>query len=87
MSAILTLTRTLSEMSGLMKALIDTESDRILGFTVCGVGAGEIMPTVQVAMISGFAYTGLRDAIFTHPTLQEGLVFPLLLYRLKNERS
>jgi pyruvate/2-oxoglutarate dehydrogenase complex dihydrolipoamide dehydrogenase (E3) component len=74
MAAILR-TRTLSEMSGFMKALIDTESDRILGFTVCGVGAGEIMATVQVAMISGLPYTGLRDAIFTHPTLQEGLVF------------
>ena len=67
-------TRTLSETRGFMKALIDTESDRILGFTVFGVEAGEIMATVQVAMIAGLPYTTLRDAIFTHPTLQEGLV-------------
>ena len=57
-----------------MKALVDTKSDRILGFTVFGVGAGEIMAIVQVAMIAGLPYTALRDAIFTHPTLQEGFI-------------
>lgn len=67
-------TRTLSETRGFMKALIDTKSDQILGFTVFGVGAGEIMASVQVAMIGKLPYTALRDAIFTHPTLQEGLV-------------
>jgi len=67
-------TRTLSETRGFMKALIDTQSDRILGFTVFGVGGGEIMSTVQVAMIAGLPYTALRDVIFTHPTLQEGLI-------------
>lgn len=67
-------TRTLSETRGFMKALIDAQSDRILGFTVFGVGGGEIMGAVQVAMIAGLPYTGLRDAVFTHPTLLEGLV-------------
>jgi pyruvate/2-oxoglutarate dehydrogenase complex dihydrolipoamide dehydrogenase (E3) component len=67
-------TRTLSEPRGFLKALIDSESDRILGFTVCGVEAGEIMATVQVAMIAGLPYTALRDAIFTHPTMLEGLI-------------
>jgi pyruvate/2-oxoglutarate dehydrogenase complex dihydrolipoamide dehydrogenase (E3) component len=67
-------TRTLSETQGFMKALIDTKSDRILGFTVFGVGGGEIMASVQVAMIAGLPYTALRDAIFTHPTLPEGLI-------------
>lgn len=67
-------TRTLSETRGFMKALIDTKSDRILGFTVFGVGAGEIMGAVQVAIIAGLPYTALRDAIFTHPTLLEGLI-------------
>jgi pyruvate/2-oxoglutarate dehydrogenase complex dihydrolipoamide dehydrogenase (E3) component len=67
-------TRTLSETRGFMKALIDTKSDRILGFTVFGVGAGELIATVQVAIIAGLPYTALRDAIFTHPTLPEGLV-------------
>jgi len=67
-------TRTLSETRGFMKALIDTKSDRILGFTVFGVDGGEIMGAVQLAMIAGLPYTGLRDAVLTHPTLLEGLV-------------
>jgi len=67
-------TRTLSESRGFMKALVDTRSDRILGFTAFGVAAGEIMAAVQVAMIAGLPYTALRDAIFTHPTLLEGVI-------------
>jgi len=66
--------RTLSETRGFMKALIDTTSDRILGITVFGVEAGEIIATVQVAMLAGLPYTALRDAIFTHPTMNEGLI-------------
>jgi pyruvate/2-oxoglutarate dehydrogenase complex dihydrolipoamide dehydrogenase (E3) component len=66
-------TRTLSETRGFMKALIDTESDRILGFTVFGVGGGEIMASVQIAMIARLPFTALRDAVLTHPTLPEGL--------------
>jgi pyruvate/2-oxoglutarate dehydrogenase complex dihydrolipoamide dehydrogenase (E3) component len=67
-------TRTLSETRGFLKALIDTESDHILGFTALGVEAGEIIATVQVAMLAGLPYTVLRDAIFTHPTMLEGLI-------------
>ena len=67
-------TRTLSETRGFLKALIDTESDRILGFTALGVEAGEIIAAVQVAMLAGLPYTVLRDAIFTHPTMLEGLI-------------
>ena len=67
-------TRTLSETRGFMKALIDTTSDRILGFTVFGVDGGEIMGAVQIAMIGGLPYTALREAVLTHPTLLEGLI-------------
>jgi pyruvate/2-oxoglutarate dehydrogenase complex dihydrolipoamide dehydrogenase (E3) component len=66
--------RTLSETRGFMKALIDAKSDRILGFTAFGVSAGEIMGSVQVAMVAGLPYTALRDAVLTHPTLLEGLI-------------
>ena len=66
--------RTLSETRGFMKALIDTSSDRILGFSVFGVEAGEIMSTVQVAIIAGLPYTAMRDASFAHPTMLEGLI-------------
>jgi len=67
-------TRTLSETRGFMKALIDVESDRILGFTAFGISAGEVMASVQIAMIGGLPYTVLRDAVLTHPTLIEGLI-------------
>jgi pyruvate/2-oxoglutarate dehydrogenase complex dihydrolipoamide dehydrogenase (E3) component len=67
-------TRTLSETRGFLKALIDTDSDRILGFTALGVEGGEIIATVQVAMLAGMPYTALRDTIFTHPTMLEGLI-------------
>ena len=66
--------RTLSETLGFVKALVEADSDRILGFTVFGVGAGEILAAVQIAMIARLPYTALRDAILTHPTLAEGLI-------------
>jgi pyruvate/2-oxoglutarate dehydrogenase complex dihydrolipoamide dehydrogenase (E3) component len=66
--------RTLSETRGFLKTLVEADSDRILGFTAFGVGAGEILATVQIAMIAGLPYTALRDAVLTHPTLVEGLI-------------
>jgi pyruvate/2-oxoglutarate dehydrogenase complex dihydrolipoamide dehydrogenase (E3) component len=65
---------TISETRGFMKALIDTKSDRILGFTMLGASAGEVMTTVQMAMRAGTPYTDLRDAVITHPTMPEGLI-------------
>jgi pyruvate/2-oxoglutarate dehydrogenase complex dihydrolipoamide dehydrogenase (E3) component len=67
-------TRTLSETRGFLKALISTKDDQILGFTGFGVGAGETMATVQLAMKAGIPYTVLRDMTITHPTLAEGIV-------------
>jgi pyruvate/2-oxoglutarate dehydrogenase complex dihydrolipoamide dehydrogenase (E3) component len=64
---------TISERRGFMKTLIDAHSDRILGFTAFGPEAGELMGTVQLAMLAGAPYTILRDAIFAHPTMTEGL--------------
>lgn len=66
--------RTLSETRGFLKALVESDSDRILGFTAFGVGAAEIMSAVQIAIIAGLPYTSLRDAVLTHPTLVEGLI-------------
>jgi pyruvate/2-oxoglutarate dehydrogenase complex dihydrolipoamide dehydrogenase (E3) component len=66
--------RTLSETQGFLKALVEDKSDTILGFTAFGVGAGEIMASVQIAMIGRMPYTALRDAVLTHPTLVEGLI-------------
>ena len=67
----------LGETRGFLKMLIDAQSDRILGFTVLGVEGSEMMAAVQTAMVGGLPYTTLRDAIFTHPTTAEGLVFLL----------
>jgi pyruvate/2-oxoglutarate dehydrogenase complex dihydrolipoamide dehydrogenase (E3) component len=66
-------THTTGETRGFMKALVDARSDRILGFTMFGPEAGEVMPVVQTAMLAGMPYTGLRDAILAHPTMAEGL--------------
>jgi pyruvate/2-oxoglutarate dehydrogenase complex dihydrolipoamide dehydrogenase (E3) component len=69
---------TISETRGFMKVMVDTENDRILGFTMFGAGAGEVMTTVQVSMLAGLPYTALRDAVIAHPTLPEGLIQLLL---------
>ena len=66
-------TQTLSKTRGFLKALVETDGDRVLGFTAFGVEAGEIMSAAQIAMIAGLPYTALRDAILAHPTLLEGL--------------
>jgi pyruvate/2-oxoglutarate dehydrogenase complex dihydrolipoamide dehydrogenase (E3) component len=68
-------TRTIDEIFGFMKAMIEADGDRILGFTMIGPEAGEVMAVVQMAMLAGLPYTALRDAILTHPTMAEGLVF------------
>ena len=65
--------RATGETRGFMKALVDARSDRILGFTMLGAGAGEVIAAVQIAMLAGLPYTALRDAILTHPTMAEGL--------------
>jgi pyruvate/2-oxoglutarate dehydrogenase complex dihydrolipoamide dehydrogenase (E3) component len=77
-------TRTISEPRGFMKMLIDEGSDRILGFTVFGAEASELMAVVQTAMLGDVPYTVLRDALFTHPTAAEGLT--LLLQNLASDR-
>ena len=68
-------TRTMDETDGFLKALVSTTDDRILGFSIVGIGGGELLPAVQLAMSSGLPYTALRDLIVTHPTLNEGLVY------------
>jgi pyruvate/2-oxoglutarate dehydrogenase complex dihydrolipoamide dehydrogenase (E3) component len=65
--------RTLGETRGFMKALIEARSNRILGFTAIGPEATEAVAVVQTAMLAGLPFMALRDAIFTHPTMAEGL--------------
>ena len=63
------------QREGFMKALVGDSHDRILGFTMIGAAAGEVMAAVQVAMLAGLPYTTLGDADFAHPTMAEGLSF------------
>jgi pyruvate/2-oxoglutarate dehydrogenase complex dihydrolipoamide dehydrogenase (E3) component len=65
-------TRTTSQTAGFMKALLD-DDDQIVGFTMIGSEAGEVMAVLQTAMLAHLPYTVLRDAIFAHPTMAEGL--------------
>jgi pyruvate/2-oxoglutarate dehydrogenase complex dihydrolipoamide dehydrogenase (E3) component len=65
---------TLSETRGFLKALVEPDTDRILGFTAFGVAAGELLAAVQIAIIANLPYTAVRDAILTHPTIAEGLI-------------
>jgi len=61
------------ESRGLMKVLVDPDSQQILGCAVLGIEGGEIMAMLQIAMMAGLPYTALRDGIFAHPTLAESL--------------
>src|SRR3989449_11168249 len=66
-------TQTTDERQGFMKALVGRSDDRILGFTMIGAEAGEVMAAVQTAMLADLPYSRLRDAILAHPTMAEGL--------------
>lgn len=70
-------THTIAEPRGFMKMLIVKDSNQILGFTAFGIEASELMAAVQTAMVGRLPFTVLRDAIFAHPTMSEGLVYLL----------
>ncbi len=63
----------MSESRGLMKVILDGETNRILGCAILGIEGGEIMSMIQIAMMGRLPYTALKDAIFAHPTLAESL--------------
>lgn len=63
----------MDEPRGLMKAIIDGDTDQILGFAMLGIWAGEIMSLVQIAMLGQLPYSALQNAVFAHPTLAEAL--------------
>jgi pyruvate/2-oxoglutarate dehydrogenase complex dihydrolipoamide dehydrogenase (E3) component len=63
----------IGERPGFMKVLVGESDDRILGFTMIGPEAGEVMAAVQTAMLAELPYSKLRGAIFAHLTMAEGL--------------
>jgi pyruvate/2-oxoglutarate dehydrogenase complex dihydrolipoamide dehydrogenase (E3) component len=66
-------TEATDETQGFMKALVSTDDDSILGFTMIGSEAGEVMTAVQTAMLASLPYQRLRDATIAHLTVAEGL--------------
>lgn len=72
MSAVLRTAAT-GEAQGFMKVLVGAADERILGFSMIGSEAGEVMATVQTAMLAGLPYPKLRDAVIAHLTIAEGL--------------
>ncbi|MHC5746341.1 MAG: mercuric reductase [Nostoc sp.] len=65
--------RTLGQTDGLLKAIVDADTGRILGCSLLCHEAGEVISTVQMVMQAQMSYTVLRDGILTHPTMTEGL--------------
>jgi pyruvate/2-oxoglutarate dehydrogenase complex dihydrolipoamide dehydrogenase (E3) component len=66
-------TNATDETEGFMKTLVGAKDDRILGFTMIGSEAGEVMAVIHTAMLAEAPYTKLRDAVFAHLTVAEGL--------------
>ena len=77
-------TEATDEKTGFMKVVVSASDDRILGFTMIGSEAGEVLATVQTAMMAKLPYTSLRDAVFSHLTMAEALGF---LFATVPERS
>ena len=61
------------ETRGFMKAIVDGETNQILGAAILGIEGGEIMSALEIAMMGKLPYTALRDGTFAHPTLTESL--------------
>ena len=59
------------ETRGFMKAVVDGDTQQILGGAILGLEGGELMSMLEIAMYGKLPYTVLRDAIFAHPTLAE----------------
>jgi pyruvate/2-oxoglutarate dehydrogenase complex dihydrolipoamide dehydrogenase (E3) component len=65
--------REVGETRGVMKAVVDAESQQILGCAVLGIEGGEVMSVLQVAMMGRLPYTAIKEGVFAHPTLAESL--------------
>ena len=62
-----------SRAQGFMKALVDPETELILGATILGEDGGEVMSMVQIAMMGKLKFSALRDGTFAHPLYSEAL--------------
>jgi pyruvate/2-oxoglutarate dehydrogenase complex dihydrolipoamide dehydrogenase (E3) component len=60
------------ETAGLMKVVIDADTDRILGAAILGSEGGELVQTLMAVMMTDAPWTRLQGAMYIHPTLTEG---------------
>jgi pyruvate/2-oxoglutarate dehydrogenase complex dihydrolipoamide dehydrogenase (E3) component len=60
------------EKAGLLKVVVDAETDRILGAAILASEGGEIVQILHAVMLAGAPYTLLKGAVYIHPTLAEG---------------
>ncbi|TWR29651.1 dihydrolipoyl dehydrogenase [Mucilaginibacter pallidiroseus] len=58
---------------GMMKAIVDAKTKKILGVAILGSEGGEIMSVLQMAMEGGITYDRIRYCVFAHPTYSESL--------------
>ena len=63
----------IDETRGMLKVVVDAETEQILGAAMLAVEGGEMASMVQIAMMGKLPYTALRDAIWSHPTWSESL--------------
>ena len=63
----------MAESRGLMKVVVDLDTEQILGAAILGIEGGEIMSMLQIAMMGKLPFSKLRDAVFAHPTFAESL--------------
>ena len=61
------------ETRGFMKAIVDADTNQLLGAVVLGIEGGEVVAVFEMAMIGKVSYSTLRDTIFAHPTLAESI--------------
>jgi pyruvate/2-oxoglutarate dehydrogenase complex dihydrolipoamide dehydrogenase (E3) component len=76
----------IDETAGVMKVLIDPKTERILGATLVGAEAGELIHVFVALMEAGATARAIVDAEFVHPTFAEGvqtLVMQLDRYALR----
>ena len=57
---------------GLMKIVVDADTDQILGAAVLGINGGEVVQTIMVLMYAKVSWKLLKGAVYIHPTLTEG---------------
>lgn len=63
----------LKQTSGLLKAVIDADTDKILGASLFCEESYEMINIIKLAMDMNADYMVLRDNIYTHPTMSEAL--------------